>query len=191
MKKLLLAWAATVLVAVPVCLAVRAQSKVVVGVTLAATALELDVPHSSWLARCTALPVAAVEGLEVIKATVYAGRVTAILRKDRRVGFLQCHRLGVYSGAPVYACWGPTVLRDRMAIDPNCTHAIPWSAVKDLALAVKTWIAERNTCCGVATIGGEVRSEWPCRWELEPGRVTVTSRTGYGPGVVGSDQPCE
>lgn len=189
-KKLLLALAALLAVLLaPVLYIAWAQSKLPVAI-LAATALETDVPHSSWLARCSALPISAIDGLTVIKATVYADRVTAVLVKDKRIGFLQCHRLGVYSGAPVYTCWGPTVIRDRMALDPACTHAIPWSAVPGLALAVKTWVAERSTCCGVATVGGEVRSEWPCRWELIPGRVTVTSRSGYGPGVVGADQPC-
>lgn len=192
-RKLLLVLAALLAVLLaPVLYIVRAQSKLPVA-TLAATQLTVDVPHSSWLARCTALPITAIEGLTVLKATVYADRVTAVLVKDKAVGFARCHKLGVYDKIPAYACWGPTALRDKMAADKvGCVAGgvIDWGKVAVADPKLVAWIAERSTCCGVATVGGEVRSEWPCRWELEPGRVTVTSRSGYGPGVVGAEQPC-
>ena len=139
-------------------------------------------PHSSWLARCTGLPIEAVDGITIVKATIRPDRVSALLRKDKYRGFLECHRIGVYSGAPVFACYGPTVLRDRMAADPACSHAIAWSAVAGLPQAARDWIKARSTCCGKSSLG----RSWPCSWA----KVTVERLDGYGPGVVGSADPC-
>lgn len=150
---------------------------------------QITVPHSAWLARCSALPVDALDGIEVIRATIRQDRVSALLRKGDRMGWLQCYRLGVYAGAPVFACYGPTILRDRMAADPGCSHAIQWSAVKDLPAAAKTAIAPWLVCCGSWTVAGQARSEVPCSWVLD-GKATG-NLTGYGPGVVGGDSPCD
>jgi len=139
-------------------------------------------PHSSWLARCTGLPVEAVDGITIVKATVHPDRVSALLRKGDYRGFLQCYRMGVFQSAPVFACYGPTVLRDRMAADPACSHAIAWTAVSGLPQAARDWIKARSTCCGKSSLG----RAWPCSWA----KVTVERLDGYGPGVVGSADPC-
>jgi len=176
-KQLTIALLALLLLAVAGYGVVRAQTKVTV---LKAT--NLDVPHSAWLARCSALPISAFEGIEIVKATVRPTRVSALLRKGDRMGWLQCHKVGVYSGAPVFACYGPTVLRDRMAADPGCTHAIAWSAVASLPAAVRDWVKTRSTCCGESSLG----PAWPCGMA----GVTVTRLDGIGPGVVGAEHPC-
>lgn len=155
--------------------------------------LDLDrvVPHSTWLARCSAVPTDALDGIEISPASTRPGVVEWELRQGTRVGVLRAYRLGVYAGIPVYAVRGPTVLRDRMALDPACPQVKTWPEVRDLPAAVVAWIAERSTCCGSATVGGMEYAAWPCAWELVAGRVTVARRDGFGPGVVGSNAPCE
>jgi len=178
-KQVHIAFGALVLLATLVCGVVLAQSKVLLATAILA---QIDVPHSAWLARCSALPISALDGIEIIKATVRPTRVSALLRKGDRMGWLSCNKIGVYSGVPVFACYGPTVLRDRMAADPNCTHAIAWSAVAGLPVAVRDWVKARSTCCGESSLG----PAWPCGM---PG-VTVTRLDGIGPGVVGAEHPC-
>ena len=148
----------------------------------------IAVPHSAWLARCSALPVEALDGIEIVKASVSPGQVSVFLRRGTAYGWFSAHSIGVYQGATVYACYGPTALRGRMAASSTCSHAIPWNAVKALPGAVRDWVAARSTCCGRATMGGQEVTAWPCSWA--PARVTVEELTSIGPGVVGSESPC-
>jgi hypothetical protein len=129
-----------------------------------ATGLEAEVPHSRWLARCSAVPTDAAEGITVTHATQRPGVRAWRLKKGTKRGILVCYRMGSYSGMPVYACHGPTILRSRMAASPDCTHAIPWSQVGSLPQAVKDWLADKTTNCGA---------------------------NQYGPGVVAGTDPCE
>lgn len=153
------------------------------------------VPHSRWLAQCTAIPVSAVDGLAVERVTVRRGRLSASLRAGKARGWLQAHRLGTLSGAGVWAVRGPTALRAAMQASPDCTRVIAWDQVAALPATAKAWIAERSTCCGLATLGGREFKAWPCSWGVvaseyhRPG-LAVQQLAGYGPGVVGARGPC-
>jgi hypothetical protein len=155
----------------------------------------IPVPHSRWLAQCTAIPVSAVDGLTVERVTVRQGRLNASLRAGKTRGWLQAHRLGTLSGAGVWAVRGPTALRDRMAQAPECSRVVSWSQVGALPSVAKAWIAERSTCCGLATLGGREFRAWPCSWGVvasehhRPG-LAVQQLAGYGPGIVGARGPC-
>jgi hypothetical protein len=167
--------------------------KAAIGAPISPNALH--VPHSRWLAQCSAIPVSAVDGITVERVTVRQGRLSASLRAGKARGWLQAHRLGTLSGAGVWAVRGPTALRDRMAQAPECSRVVSWSQVETLPSAAKAWIAERSTCCGLATLGGRELRAWPCAWGVvasehhRPG-LAVQQLAGYGPGVVGARGPC-
>jgi hypothetical protein len=159
----------------------------------------IPVPHSRWLAQCRAFPVDATAGITVERVRVRPRRVTALLRAGKRRGWLQAHRLGTLSGAGVWAVRGPTALRNRMALSPECSGAngrvIPWTSAKDLPPAAKAWLAERVTCCGEATYKDRTYHAWPCARGLPTSTqyregFTVVRFDGYGPPVVGSEGAC-
>jgi hypothetical protein len=179
-------------VAVPVC--------VMMALT-ATTPLDavIPVPRSRWLAQCSALPVDTTAGITVERVRVRPRRVTALLRAGKRRGWLQAHRLGTLSGSGVWAVRGPTALRNRMALSPECSGAngrvIPWTSAKDLPPAAKAWIAARATCCGEATYKGRTYRAWPCARGLPVSPqyregFAVVRLDGYGPPVVGSKGAC-
>ena len=149
------------------------------------------VDHSRWLARCDSMPVEAVDGIEIESVRTGNGRIVAVVRKGKYLGYLTASRLGVYQGSPVYSVVGPTVLRDRMDADPACPQVVPWPQLGELGADARDWIAERSTCCGEAVVSGRTYRSWPCRWSTDrPGEITITRLDGYGPGVVGSRRPC-
>lgn len=152
--------------------------------------LDASVPYGRWLARCSAVPVAAADGLDVMASYSRPGVRAWLLRDGLRYGVLVAYYLGDYSGIGVYDVHGPLVLRDRMAADAtDCPQVVPWDQVTTLPAAAVTWIAARSVCCGAWTVGGESRTAVPCSWVTE-GRATGTL-AGYGPGVTAGTDPCE
>lgn len=80
------------------------------------------VPHSRWLARCSALPVSAVDGLTVVASHRPGARewlLGKLVAGRLYVGTLTAYRIGTYAGVGVYAVRGPTILRDRMSADAD------------------------------------------------------------------------
>ena len=156
--------------------------------------LKTTVPHSRWLARCSALPVSAVDGIAVVakhRPGAYQWILGKVVDGQLRVGVLVAYRVGTYQGVGVYAVHGPTVLRDRMAAAPECSHAIPWPDVRDLPTAALTAIASGLVCCGEGTRGERTVTAWRCDQSAAlGGPVTVSRLDGYGPAVVAGGSPC-
>ena len=149
-----------------------------------------EVPHSRWLARCSAFPATAVDDIARVSAHRAGAREWLLAKRVGQrlaVGTLTAYRVGTYQGVGVYAVRGPTVLREQMAADPACSHAIPWPQVRDLPKAALTAIAPGLVCCGASSAG----PAWRCdRSKALGGDVTVSRLDGYGPGVVGAQGPC-
>ena len=158
-----------------------------IAVVIAATPLPATVPHGRWLARCSAVPVSAADGITVVAAYTRPRTRAWLLAKGAQTGHLICHRIGTYNAVGVWACRGPLLLRDRMAADAACSHAIPWPQVRDLPTAALQAIASGLVCCGASSAG----QVWRCdRSAALGGDVTVNRLDGYGPGVVGAQGPC-
>jgi len=153
--------------------------------------LKTNVLHSRWLARCSAFPETSTDGITRVAAH-RPGALQWILGKTvngrLHVGVLVAYRIATYAGVGVYAVHGPTILRDRMAADPNCSHAIAWPDVSSLPQAALNEIASGLICCGASSAG----RAWRCdRSAALGGDVTVSRLDGYGPGVVAGTDPCE
>ena len=153
--------------------------------------LKTNVPHSRWLARCSAFPETATDGITRVAAHRPGALQWLLAKQDNGklyVGVLVAYRIGTYEGTGVYAVHGPTILRDRMAADPNCSHAIAWPDVSGLPQAALTAIASGLICCGDSSAG----RAWRCdRSAALGGDVTVNRLDGYGPSVVAGTDPCE
>jgi hypothetical protein len=159
----------------------------------------IHVPTTRWVAECQSSPVTPAS-VAAISTVVHRQRI-----RPRRASWLfyrlQNGKLYVSSatvrtlgervpGWTVYTGTSPAQLKP--AQDAQCRFVGTWaSAWTGLAPAAKSWLLGRSTVCGVATRYGRTFASWPGRWEVDPpDGFTVTSRTGFGPGVVGSDRAC-
>ena len=169
-KQLLWAFCLVCFVALLVIYTVRAQ-------TLESIETAAPVQSVDWLARCNLLYVEETEDTKISSVAMSSDSMRTLLKVDKRSAWLQCRKIG----KDAFACQGPVSARAEMA--KTCTVS-PWADATKLDSRARD--AMRLTCCGEATVGGEVRTMWPCGWPM----AQVVRIDGYGPGVVGSESPC-